>query len=380
MKKIQVNISPLFFLTAGIIGWINSWNLFGAIIWALIIFVSVLVHEFGHALISVAFGQRAEIRLVTFGGLTTPIGKKLSLFKEFLVVAAGPFFSFLLFVVGSLALMYLPIGNPIVISCLQLFRFINLFWTFVNLMPILPLDGGQMLRIMIEGVSKRNSFKIASYVSLIFATLLALVSFLFGLFLIGAIFILFVFQNFDTLQKLKSYTDEDMNENNQKDIDCIENLLQAQRDDEAKLKLKQLLLKTKKGVIHSLGAQYLSKIYAKENEWKKCHELLGPIEHELKDVSQFIYLQSCYFVHDYQKVVDLSPQCFRQMQIYQVALFASHAYARLFEVKSSILWMKTALSFKQISFDQAIKDESYDGIRQNEIFEKFVKEEYKHSS
>jgi stage IV sporulation protein FB len=375
LKKIELQISPFFFLTAAIIGWINSWNIVGAAIWTLIIFISVLVHEYGHALVSVAFGQRAKINLIAFGGLMTPSGKKLALFKEFLVAGAGPFFSFLLFVLSSLALLFLPITSPIAISSLQLFRFINLFWTFVNLMPILPLDGGHMLRIAIEGISKRNSYKIASYVSLIFATLLAVASFLLGWFIMGAIFFLFVFQNFDTIQKLKNYSQEDLHEDLQRDIELIEHLLQNKQEDEARKRLKNLLNKTKQGVIHTLASQYLAKIYAAKKEWKKVYDLLNPIENELHDVSQFLYLQSSYYVEDYEKVIELSGSCFRQMQIHQVALFVSHAYAKLFEVQNCILWIKTALSFRQITLEHVLKDKSYDSIRGNELFEEFIKQQ-----
>ena len=41
-------------------------------IWVFVIFISILVHEFGHALTACYFGQKPRIELVAFGGLTYP--------------------------------------------------------------------------------------------------------------------------------------------------------------------------------------------------------------------------------------------------------------------------------------------------------------------
>src|SRR3989344_6678184 len=67
--RIPVAIHPFFWLIAGLIGWMNSHTLFGMLAWIGIILVSVLVHEFGHALTAVFFKQKTKIQLVALGGL-----------------------------------------------------------------------------------------------------------------------------------------------------------------------------------------------------------------------------------------------------------------------------------------------------------------------
>jgi stage IV sporulation protein FB len=52
--KIPIAISPAFWIFAALIGYLNSQSFIGTIIWIGIIFVSVLVHEFGHALTAAA--------------------------------------------------------------------------------------------------------------------------------------------------------------------------------------------------------------------------------------------------------------------------------------------------------------------------------------
>src|SRR3990167_10172085 len=134
---IPVRISPFFWLTAAFIGWIQSQSLLGMLIWIAIIFVSILVHEYGHALTAKVFGQKPRIELIAFGGLTYPEGPKLSHWKEFVVVLNGPIFGFCLFLLATLLLPYVPPpAQPMVAT----FQVVNLFWTIVNLLPVLPLD------------------------------------------------------------------------------------------------------------------------------------------------------------------------------------------------------------------------------------------------
>ena len=87
--KIPVIIHPVFWLLAALIGYLNSYSIGGSIIWALVIFVSILVHEFGHALMAYFFKKHPVVQLVAFGGATLYETKDLSWPKEFLIVFCG---------------------------------------------------------------------------------------------------------------------------------------------------------------------------------------------------------------------------------------------------------------------------------------------------
>src|SRR4051812_20886609 len=88
--SIPISIYPFFWLLAVGIGWINTFNILGTSIWIGIIFVSVLVHEYGHALTAIFFGQKAQIDLVAMGGITQRHGSKLKLWQDFIIVLNGP--------------------------------------------------------------------------------------------------------------------------------------------------------------------------------------------------------------------------------------------------------------------------------------------------
>src|SRR3990167_8564795 len=102
--RIPIVVHPTFFLIAALIGFLYSGTVLGTIIWIAIILVSVLFHEFGHALTAALFGLSPRIELVALGGLTYHEGQKLPFWKQFLIVLDGPLFGFLLFIIASLLL------------------------------------------------------------------------------------------------------------------------------------------------------------------------------------------------------------------------------------------------------------------------------------
>ncbi len=76
---IPIAIHPFFWLFSALIGWMMSGTLVGALIWMGIIFFSVLIHEFGHALTATLFKQKARIQFIAMGGVTSFEGPKLKL-------------------------------------------------------------------------------------------------------------------------------------------------------------------------------------------------------------------------------------------------------------------------------------------------------------
>lgn len=186
--KIPVRIHPFFWLIAGLIGWFYTHNFVGALIWVGIILISVLVHEFGHALTAVVFRQKAQIELVALGGLTSYKGPKLRFWKQFLITFNGPLFGFFLFLFATFLINSQMITSPFLLPIIKVFQVANLFWTALNLLPILPLDGGQLLRIVLEAAFDVKGYKAALLISAILATFLALACFALQAFLGGAIF------------------------------------------------------------------------------------------------------------------------------------------------------------------------------------------------
>jgi stage IV sporulation protein FB len=111
-----------------------------------VIFVSILVHELGHAFTGRKFGARPDIMLYAMGGLCHLPGARFSRPQHIAVSFAGPAAGFLL--AGAFVILANagPIAHPVLRHAVAVGLFVNIVWTVLNLLPILPLDGGQILR------------------------------------------------------------------------------------------------------------------------------------------------------------------------------------------------------------------------------------------
>ncbi len=369
--RIPLRISPFFFLTAAVIGYLNAGTLLGTLFWVAVIFISVLFHEYGHALLSLCFGQRPRIEIVAFGGVTYPDGPKLKLWQEFIVIFAGPFFGFLLFLGASFLLM-LPIQNPYILYFLKALRFINLFWTLVNLVPVLPLDGGQLVRVVLEAFTGVKAWRYAHMVSFVVAVMLAILFFFINAYLIGGIFLLFAFQSFEGIRNTREMTEEDNRPTNREELQDIERLILQNRISEAKLELEDLRQKTGKGLLYTLSTEYLAKIYFDEGHQKEAYDLLKNEESHLTDEAKYLLHMAAFEMGDYSLALKLAAHCFRALQSVDIALRAAAASAAIKNASSAVEWLKTAKAYGISDFSDLLKDRVFDNIRSDEIFQKFL--------
>ena len=119
---------------------------------ALLLFVSVLLHELSHSLVARRYNIPIRgITLFIFGGIAEMDQEPPTARSEILMAAAGPLCS------GVLALLFLVVGNfftnllpyaPI-IGVLKYCVFVNMAIMVFNLVPGFPLDGGRILRAAI---------------------------------------------------------------------------------------------------------------------------------------------------------------------------------------------------------------------------------------
>ncbi len=155
---IPLFIDPLWFVILGLatlnfavayqkLGTIAAWSA-GAVM-ALLLFASVVLHELGHSLAARAQGIKVNsITLFLFGGVAAIEEESKTPSKAFQVAIAGPAVSIGLFFLLSLLAKILPNTNPLHLMVEDLAR-INLVLALFNLIPGLPLDGGQVLKAVI---------------------------------------------------------------------------------------------------------------------------------------------------------------------------------------------------------------------------------------
>jgi stage IV sporulation protein FB len=198
---IPVRIQPLFWLVALLLG-SQSQDLQEILIWIVALFLGILWHELGHAAVVRSFGFYPWILLYGMGGLTsynTAHGlrtARLTPLRQILISLAGPMAGFLLaaIVVGAIIVaghgrgLEMDLGGSMVIDLyyvdpnhLRLMFFINklfficIVWGLVNLLPIYPLDGGQIARQIFLAANPNRGYYWSLVVSLISATSMAII-------------------------------------------------------------------------------------------------------------------------------------------------------------------------------------------------------------
>ena len=144
---------------------------------ALVLAVSVTLHELAHALTARAFGYRTrDITLSLLGGCASMIALPRKAWQEFLVALAGPLMSFAL--AGSVLLLDvfgIPVRNYFLRTVLGYTLWMNVMLGGFNLLPGFPMDGGRIFRSALRLFTTRaKATLVAMWVGRAFAVLLAL--------------------------------------------------------------------------------------------------------------------------------------------------------------------------------------------------------------
>jgi Zn-dependent protease len=169
---IPVKIDPSFLLVCAVLASSRLSQPAFLIEWLAVIFVSILIHELGHALVVRSFGMSPQILLYMMGGLTSWTDEKgISHAKRIAISLAGPFAGFLLGGIVFLSEYKFPdlfadrFGEQIYFDLM----FVNLGWGIFNLLPILPLDGGNVAYSIEQMVTRKSSGVITRALSLLIA-------------------------------------------------------------------------------------------------------------------------------------------------------------------------------------------------------------------
>jgi stage IV sporulation protein FB len=142
--------------------------------WLVVMFLGVLLHELGHAFAARAFGQQPAILLHGMGGLTywQPRGQ-MSAGRRLLIAAAGPAVGVALGLASALAGGLLTTKGSVAYQILDYSVRVNLGWGIFNLLPLLPLDGGQVLASFLELIGLRKGRAAVHVFSLVVGVLVA---------------------------------------------------------------------------------------------------------------------------------------------------------------------------------------------------------------
>ena len=197
-----------------------------ALIWTAILFISILVHEFGHALTTQGLLRiPSRVVLYSMGGMAIHDSRRATVWQEVAILLMGPGAGFLL--AGLFALTVVLAGYDLTAqvdaanSMLHIWSpmisrlndhadfavgnifFVNILWGLVNLLPIFPLDGGQITRALMVRYGRGDTIRNSLNISLVTAILVAVVGAVQWKSTFTAIFFAYLaFQNYQDLQGL----------------------------------------------------------------------------------------------------------------------------------------------------------------------------------
>jgi len=196
---IPVVLRPSFLVVAAFLGLTGARDRLSFVVaWVVLVFVSILIHELGHAFTARAFGAEVDIELNGFGGLThwtvpedgIPPGRRA------MVAAAGSAVGILF---GGIVWAVSGLFEPVTVLEAFVLRnlvWVNLFWGLLNWLPIRPLDGGHLLHSFLEKVAPSRADGIARVVFTVTAAMVVVAAWRLGSIFIGALGVWLLFSEF----------------------------------------------------------------------------------------------------------------------------------------------------------------------------------------
>jgi len=371
--RIPIHIHPLFWVLIILIGWLSSESLQGTAIWAGVIFVSVLIHEYGHALAALVCRQEAEINLIGLGGMTRRQGPPISLLQEFFIVLSGPLAGFGLYFLalkGTHVFANTPYHGTY--YAFQAAAWVNLYWTILNLLPILPLDGGNLLRIILERLFGLRGVKIALLISIVLGSI-------FGLFFIfvqaifaGAIFFMLAFESFQTWSQVRNLRSHDADVELQQLLRDAQADLEQGREQEAMDKLVRIRDQTKEGVLFIFAMELIARLDAQQGQLKQAYETLLPLEKKLSPEYLRLLHQLAYRLEEWEAALKIGDRAYRISHSVETAILNAIVYAILGKAKPSVGWLRCAIQSGFSQLNEIVKSREFDAIRATPEFQELI--------
>jgi stage IV sporulation protein FB len=176
----EVRIRPLFWASCVLLGVIfyrdpdlGGMAMFGS--WIAAVLISLLAHETCHIIVARLFGARVRVVLSGMGGTVYALDEQKR-WQRILILLAGPLGNVLLLgILWGVTAAPLPGEWRVFLApYVWLLMWINAFWGALNLLPLWPLDGGQIAVAIGEALLGRRGQIAALLVSLLVCLLLSL--------------------------------------------------------------------------------------------------------------------------------------------------------------------------------------------------------------
>lgn len=373
--RVPIRIHPIFWLLVALISWINSLSVVGSLVWAAVIIVSLMIHEYGHAFTALAFGQEAKIDLMGMGGLTTRSGPPLNKWKEFIIVLDGPIAGFLLCICAYLVRESFAIpSHSLWEYSLNIAISVNLFWTILNLVPVQPLDGGRLMGIILEGIFGMRGLRMSFFISMLIAGAIGAFFMSIQALIAGMLFFIFAFESYRGWNSLAHMSDEDHDVDLQTSLQKGTDLMLDKRFDESLNQFQEVMRKAGHGLIFQTALENSAEIYSHEERYPQAYLLLAPHKKQLTPEGLELFHKVAYHTGHWDEVIQTGNDVYQTQPNAQTALMNAIAYAHQRQARPAIGWLQNAIDLGLENTRSVLSRPDFDFIRNDPGFQELVQQ------
>lgn len=169
--KIPVYIDPTYWIFLLFVIGTTNVPIRESILITIIITFSVLVHEYGHALAALFWNANPRIVLRAFGGVTHFNSYAITPKQRFLITLSGPMLHGLLILIPYILIKMNAFDNYYIRYVLYVPKYLNTILLLLNLIPIMPFDGGILMRFLLEKKFGRKGYHASIIIGIISAAI-----------------------------------------------------------------------------------------------------------------------------------------------------------------------------------------------------------------
>jgi Zn-dependent protease len=288
---VPIKIDISFFVLAFVLASGRSSHFLLLAEWLVVVFFSILLHELGHALTGRRFGLSPSITLYSMGGLTSWKNTvDLEPAKYLIISMAGPAAGFLFGGILLVCGQVFDLDNSVLSVAYHDLLWVNIGWGIFNLLPMLPLDGGQIL-ITLEGwLLGKKGQTVSHAISFLVALTVTSLAFSRDLVWIAILGAWFSVTNGKYLwQKIQEHRDQELH----RDVDRAREEIRNEQFDSALSRMEIVRTKARTDSLRNEAAQLVIFILTLQGKHKEAEEELGKFDilfgedHYLKGLHYF---------------------------------------------------------------------------------------------
>jgi stage IV sporulation protein FB len=245
---------------------------------------------------------------------------------------------------------------------------VNIFWTILNLLPILPLDGGHLVRIIFEGIFGLRGLKFAMLLSVILAAFVGSYFFFVQQVFMGALFFMLGFESYRNWQEMKNVSTEDSDTNLRELLQSGVEQLKNGFSDQALETFRSIRQKAPKGMLYVAATQYGARVLSEQGNYKKAYDWLLPLKNRLSQEYVHVLQQLAYRLQNWEEAASIGLQSYQQEPTADTAFLNALCYAIMGKEKPAVGWLHNAVQLGLPNVEEALKRREFDAIRDTEGF------------